>query len=74
MLYSLAGMCDGSRRYSFFFFHMSVFRLYIWGLAHEGESGCRHVMKSLLADLDITCTVAGIPSLQEIKGKRDLLR
>ncbi|GJJ14650.1 hypothetical protein Clacol_008916 [Clathrus columnatus] len=50
-----------------------VGRLYIWGLSHEGESGCRHVMKGLLADLDITCTVAGIPSLSEIKGKRDLL-
>lgn len=26
-----------------------VGRLYVWGMAHEGESGCRHVMKSLLA-------------------------
>lgn len=31
-------------------------------------------MKSLLADLDITCTVAGIPSLDEIRGKRDILK
>lgn len=26
-----------------------VGRLYVWGMAHEGEHGCRHVMKSLLA-------------------------
>ncbi|PPQ82546.1 hypothetical protein CVT25_007155 [Psilocybe cyanescens] len=28
---------------------VQVGRLYVWGMAHEGESGCRHVMKSLLA-------------------------
>lgn len=28
---------------------VEVGRLYVWGMAHEGESGCRHVMKSLLA-------------------------
>ena len=28
---------------------VQVGRLYIWGMAHEGEAGCRHVMKSLLA-------------------------
>jgi isopentenyl diphosphate isomerase/L-lactate dehydrogenase-like FMN-dependent dehydrogenase len=28
---------------------VEVGRLYIWGMAHEGEAGCRHVMKSLLA-------------------------
>lgn len=26
-----------------------VGRLYVWGMSHEGEYGCRHVMKSLLA-------------------------
>lgn len=29
-----------------------VGRLYVWGMSHEGESGCRHVMKSLLAVSD----------------------
>ncbi|KDQ56731.1 hypothetical protein JAAARDRAFT_36221 [Jaapia argillacea MUCL 33604] len=38
-------------------------RLYVWGMSHEGEAGCRHVIKSLLADLDITMTVAGYQSL-----------
>lgn len=28
---------------------VQVGRLYLWGMSHEGESGCRHVMKSLLA-------------------------
>lgn len=26
-----------------------VGRLWVWGMSHEGEAGCRHVMKSLLA-------------------------
>ncbi|TFY77559.1 hypothetical protein EWM64_g6455 [Hericium alpestre] len=42
-----------------------VGRLYVWGMSHEGEAGCRHVMKSLLADLDITMTVAGYRSITE---------
>ncbi|KAF5391938.1 hypothetical protein D9757_001687 [Collybiopsis confluens] len=42
---------------------VQVGRLYVWGMAHEGEAGCRHVMRSLLADLDITMTVAGYPSI-----------
>lgn len=41
-------------------------RLYVWGMSHEGEFGCRHVLKSLLADLDITCTVAGYPVLRDV--------
>lgn len=28
---------------------VAVGRLYVWGMAHEGEYGCRHVMKSLHA-------------------------
>lgn len=42
---------------------VQVGRLYVWGMSHEGEAGCRHVMKSLLADLDILMTVAGYPSI-----------
>ncbi|KAA1468838.1 FMN-dependent alpha-hydroxy acid dehydrogenase [Dentipellis sp. KUC8613] len=44
---------------------VAVGRLYVWGMSHEGEAGCRHVMKSLLADLDITMTVAGYRSITE---------
>ena len=28
---------------------VAVGRLYVWGMANEGEYSCRHVMKSLLA-------------------------
>lgn len=28
---------------------VGVGRLFVWGMSHEGEAGCRHVMKSLLA-------------------------
>ncbi|KAJ3492242.1 hypothetical protein NLI96_g166 [Meripilus lineatus] len=50
-------------------------RLYIWGMAHEGEAGCRHVMKSLLADLDILMTVAGYTSLmQDVRLNKQALR
>ncbi|KAI0272786.1 FMN-dependent dehydrogenase [Gloeopeniophorella convolvens] len=42
---------------------VQVGRLYVWGMSHEGEAGCRHVIKSLLADLDITMTVGGYQSL-----------
>ena len=42
-----------------------VGRLYVWGMSHEGVHGCRHVIKSLLADLDILMTVAGYRSITE---------
>ncbi|KAK7678069.1 hypothetical protein QCA50_019010 [Cerrena zonata] len=52
-----------------------VGRLYVWGMSHEGEHGCRHVMKSLLADLDITMTVAGYQSIdRDVRGNKDALR
>lgn len=40
-------------------------RMWVWGLS-SGESGCRHVVKSLLADLDITMTVGGFQSLKDL--------
>ncbi|OSD04652.1 L-lactate dehydrogenase [Trametes coccinea BRFM310] len=50
-------------------------RLYVWGMAHEGVHGCRHVLKSLLADLDITMTVAGYRSVKEdVHRNKDALR
>lgn len=44
---------------------VAVGRLYVWGMSHEGEAGCRHVMKSLLADLDILMTVAGYAGIEK---------
>ena len=43
-----------------------VGRLWVWGLSIMGEHGVRHVMKSLLADLDILFNVSGIQSVDEI--------
>ena len=43
-----------------------VGRLWIWGLSIMGEAGVRHVMKALLADLDILMNVAGIQNIEQI--------
>ncbi|KAI6165245.1 FMN-dependent dehydrogenase [Pisolithus thermaeus] len=51
-----------------------VGRLWVWGMSHEGEAGCRHVMKSLLADLDITMTVSGYRSIAEDVKRHALKR
>ncbi|KAG8915161.1 hypothetical protein FRC01_003763 [Tulasnella sp. 417] len=41
-----------------------VGRPWVYGMAHGGERGVRHVIKSLLADLDITMTLSGYKSLK----------
>jgi isopentenyl diphosphate isomerase/L-lactate dehydrogenase-like FMN-dependent dehydrogenase len=41
-------------------------RLWIWGLSIMGEDGVRHVLKGLLADLDILMNVAGIKRVEDI--------
>ncbi|MCJ1279728.1 hypothetical protein MMC21_007552 [Puttea exsequens] len=43
-----------------------VGRLWVWGLSIMGEEGVRHVMKGLLADLDILMNVAGIQNVGQI--------
>lgn len=43
-----------------------VGRLWVWGLAIMGEHGVRHVMRSLLADLDILMNVAGIRNVGDL--------
>lgn len=42
-----------------------VGRLWVWGLSIMGEDGVRHVMRSLLADLDILMGVAGFNRVEE---------
>jgi isopentenyl diphosphate isomerase/L-lactate dehydrogenase-like FMN-dependent dehydrogenase len=34
-------------------------RPYVYGLAHDGEAGVRHVLRSVLADLDLTLGLSG---------------
>lgn len=41
-------------------------RLWIWGLSIGGEMGVRHVLKGLLADLDILMNCAGVKSIKDI--------
>jgi isopentenyl diphosphate isomerase/L-lactate dehydrogenase-like FMN-dependent dehydrogenase len=41
-------------------------RLWIWGLSIMGEAGVLHVMRSLLADLDILMNVAGFQNIRRI--------
>ncbi|KAM0272538.1 hypothetical protein ACHAQH_008674 [Verticillium albo-atrum] len=48
-----------------------VGRLWIWGLSIMGEAGVRHVLRGLLADLDILMNVAGINKVEDIS--KDLL-
>ncbi len=43
-----------------------VGRLWVWGLSIMGETGVRHVMKSLLADFDIFMNVAGFQNVEQI--------
>ena len=40
----------------------------LWGLAHEGETGVRHVLKSLLAEFDLTVGLSGHESLGQINS------
>lgn len=41
-------------------------RPYIWGLAAAGEAGVRHVVRSFLADLDLTMALSGLPSMADV--------
>ncbi len=43
-----------------------VGRPYMWGLALGGEAGVRHVLKCLLADLDLTMALSGHATLASI--------
>lgn len=47
-------------------------RPYAFGLAHGGQSGVRHVLRSYLADLDLTVGLTGHRSLAELN--RDTIR
>ncbi|ONI89014.1 alpha-hydroxy-acid oxidizing enzyme [Actinosynnema sp. ALI-1.44] len=41
-------------------------RPYVWGLAHGGEDGVRQVVRSLLADFDLTVALSGHHSIAEL--------
>jgi lactate 2-monooxygenase len=41
-------------------------RPYVWGLAHGGEAGVRHVVRSVLADFDLTLALSGHRGLSDV--------
>ncbi len=44
-------------------------RPYAYGLAHAGQDGVRHVMRSVLADLDLAMALSGHRSLDELTSE-----
>ncbi|KAL8738368.1 MAG: hypothetical protein Q9181_000839 [Wetmoreana brouardii] len=47
---------------------VQIGRPVLWGLAHDGEKGVRHVLKSLLAEFDLTVGLSGCQSLEEVNS------
>lgn len=47
-------------------------RPYVWGLALAGAAGVEHVLRCLLADLDLTLALSGVRTVDELT--RDVLR
>src|SRR5262249_60940290 len=45
-----------------------VGRPYLWGLALDGQNGVETVLRSLLAELDLTMTLSGFTRVSEIDG------
>lgn len=43
----------------------------MYGLAIGGEKGVEEVLRSTLADLEITLGLSGFKNVQEIQGKRE---
>jgi isopentenyl diphosphate isomerase/L-lactate dehydrogenase-like FMN-dependent dehydrogenase len=43
-----------------------VGRPYLWGLALDGQNGVETVLRSLLAELDLTMTLSGFTRASEI--------
>ena len=52
---------------------MIIGRPYVHGLALEGEAGVRHMLRTLLAELDITLAIAGVANYREL-GPSALVR
>ena len=42
----------------------------MYGLAFAGEKGVEEVLRSTLADLEVTMGLAGYKSIDELQGKR----
>jgi lactate 2-monooxygenase len=49
-------------------------RPYVYGLGLGGEDGVRHVLRSLLAELDLTMALAGARNLEDLTAEGLLVR
>ena len=38
----------------------------LWGLAHQGAKGVEHVLRSMLADFDLSVGLSGIQHLKDV--------
>ena len=47
---------------------VGIGRPYVYGLAVGGQAGVTHVMRSLLAEADLTMAVNGYPDLESLRG------
>jgi lactate 2-monooxygenase len=46
-----------------------VGRPYVWGLALDGQAGVEHVLRCLLAELDLTLALSGYTALAQVTGE-----
>lgn len=53
---------------------MFIGRPYIYGLAIGGQEGVKHVLGAILADLDLTLQLSGIPSVKSQDLGRDCVQ
>ena len=49
----------------------TVGRPYVYGLAAGGEKGVEHVIRTVLADLEVSMGLSGFRNLGEIQGRRE---
>ena len=45
-------------------------RPYVWGLALDGQAGVEHVLRCLLAELDLTLALSGYTDIAQIGRPR----
>ena len=48
-------------------------RPYVYGLALGGQDGVRHVVRSVLAELDLTLALSGFADLTQLRAAKDAL-
>ena len=50
---------------------LSVGRPYVYGLALGGADGVKHIVKTILAELEVTMGLSGYKSIDEFQGKAE---